>query len=80
MASITVRNLAPSVKERLRVRAAQHGRSMEAEAREILQSALDGPKRTQTLPDIMREVFGPEHGVELVLPPREAGRTPPAFE
>lgn len=39
-ASITIRNLDPALKERLRVRAAQHGQSMEAEARVILQTAL----------------------------------------
>ena len=36
MASITIRNLDDTVKERLRVRAAMHGRSMEDEARLIL--------------------------------------------
>ncbi|SDP30925.1 Phosphopantothenate-cysteine ligase /Phosphopantothenoylcysteine decarboxylase [Phyllobacterium sp. YR620] len=36
MASITIRNLDDSIKERLRVRAAAHGRSMEEEARIIL--------------------------------------------
>lgn len=36
MASITIRNLDDEVKRRLRVRAAEHGRSMEEEAREIL--------------------------------------------
>jgi plasmid stability protein len=45
MSSITIRNLDPAVKERLRIRAAQHGRSMEAEARNILQSALEEPAR-----------------------------------
>ena len=40
MSSITIRNLDPAVKERLRVRAAQHGHSMEAEARNILQTKL----------------------------------------
>ena len=39
-ASITIRNLDPALKERLRIRAAQHGQSMEAEARRILQTAL----------------------------------------
>ena len=39
MASITIRNLDPAVKERLRVRAARHGRSMEDEARRILREA-----------------------------------------
>lgn len=80
MASITIRNLAPAVKERLRVRAAQQGHSMEAEAREILQAALDRPRRPETLTGIMRELFGPENGVELELPPREPGRAPPTFE
>lgn len=80
MASITIRNLAPAVKERLRVRAAQQGRSMEAEAREILQSALDRPRHSESFTSIMRELFGPEHGVELELPPREVGRVPPAFD
>ncbi len=38
-ASITVRNLDPRVKEKLRVRAATHGRSMEDEVRAILRDA-----------------------------------------
>lgn len=80
MASITIRNLAPAVKERLRVRAARQGHSMEAEARAILQSVLDRPARQESLASIMRELFGPEHGVELQLPPREQGRNPPLFE
>ena len=45
MSSITIRNLDPAVKERLRIRAAQHGHSMEAEARNILQSTLKEPER-----------------------------------
>ncbi|HTS40088.1 MAG TPA: bifunctional phosphopantothenoylcysteine decarboxylase/phosphopantothenate--cysteine ligase CoaBC [Xanthobacteraceae bacterium] len=41
MASLTVRQLADSVKTRLRLRAAQHGRSMEDEVRTILGRAAD---------------------------------------
>jgi hypothetical protein len=37
--SITIRNLDEQVKQRLRVIAAQHGKSMEAEVREILTHA-----------------------------------------
>ena len=37
--SITIRNLSDEVKQRLRVIAAQHGKSMEAEARDILTRA-----------------------------------------
>ena len=40
MASITVRNLDEDIKRRLRIRAAENGRSMEQEAREILRAAL----------------------------------------
>ncbi len=40
MASITIRNLDDSVKERLRVRAASNGRSMESEVRELLEAAV----------------------------------------
>ena len=41
MASITVRNLDDGLKRRLRIRAAENGRSMEQEAREILKAALE---------------------------------------
>jgi plasmid stability protein len=40
MAQLIVRNLDPEVVHRLKLRAAQHGRSMEAEHREILRQAL----------------------------------------
>ena len=41
MASITVRNLDEGLKRRLRIRAAENGKSMEQEARDILRAALD---------------------------------------
>lgn len=40
MATLTIRDLDDEVKARLRVRAAHNGRSMEAEARAILRTAL----------------------------------------
>jgi antitoxin FitA len=42
MATLTVRNLDEDVVRRLRIRAAEHGRSAEAEHREILRLALTG--------------------------------------
>jgi plasmid stability protein len=42
MASLTIRNLEEDAKERLRVRAAQNGRSMEEEARAILRATVAG--------------------------------------
>jgi len=41
MSMITVRDLDPEVKEKLRAQAARHGRSMEAEVRQILTVAVD---------------------------------------
>lgn len=41
MTAITIRQLPESAKQRLRMRAAAKGRSMEAEARDILLTALD---------------------------------------
>ena len=43
MAAVSVRDLDETVRERLRVRAAQHGRSMEAEIRAILTEAVRRP-------------------------------------
>ena len=40
MAQIIVRDIEDDIKERLQQRAAQHGRSMEAEVRDILRDAV----------------------------------------
>lgn len=45
MATVTVRNLPDEVHRALRVRAAIHGRSTEAEIREILESTVRPPER-----------------------------------
>lgn len=81
MASLVVRNLDDAVKERLRLRAASHGQSMEAEAREILTAAVALEKETRTLADLVASCFGPEHGfdIEPYLPEREPVREPPDF-
>lgn len=82
MAMLTIRNLDPALKERLRVRAAQHARSMEAEARDILQHALKPPEHppTRNLYDRIRARIAPLGGVDLEIPPREAMREPPRFD
>lgn len=43
MSTLTIRRLDETVKERLRVQAALHGRSMEEEARVILEQGVQGP-------------------------------------
>lgn len=47
MAMLTVRNIPDEVHRALRVRAARHGRSMEAEVRAILEGAVQPPRRTR---------------------------------
>ena len=81
MASITVRNLDDGIKRRLRIRAAENGRSMEQEARDILKTALDeeaAPARN--LGTAIHELFKPFGGVELEIPAREPMRDPPRFD
>ena len=81
MASITVRNLDDGVKTRLRVRAAEHRRSMEEEVRVILRNAVNGGGTgPANLAAFTRECFAPLGGVELELPPRrDPMREPPDF-
>ena len=80
MASITIRNLDDEVKTRLRVRAAEHHRSMEEEVCIILRDAVNGgPTAPRDLAKFTRECFAPLGGVELELPTRAAMREPPDF-
>ena len=70
MASITIRKLDEKTKARLRVRAAQHGRSMEEEARTLLRAALrDEVTPGSNLADAIRARFGASAGscFELLL-------------
>ncbi len=77
MASITIRQLPETTKRRLRMRAAQHGHSMEQEAREILQAELNKPAAPgKDLVEAIRRRFAPLGGVELELPPRGPIRDP----
>ncbi|WP_435170390.1 FitA-like ribbon-helix-helix domain-containing protein [Falsirhodobacter sp. 1013] len=80
MASITIRNLDDGIKQRLRVRAAEHGRSMEEEAREILREVVAEPRQPVNLAAMIRSRVAAYGGADLSLPPREAIRTPPRFD
>jgi plasmid stability protein len=70
LAAISVRNLDDHVKERLRIRAARHGRSMESEIRAILVEAVREPDDADGLFQAMLDRFGEVGGVELELLPR----------
>lgn len=80
MNTLTIHGLDPAVEERLRLRAAQHGHSVEEEVRRILSETLTAEAGRPSIVDIARSLFGPEHGVDLELPPRQPGRDPPSFE
>jgi antitoxin FitA len=65
MAVITVRNLPDAVHRALRVRAAHHGRSTEAEIRDILETVALPPERVKLgslLTSIAREAGGMSDG------------------
>lgn len=78
MATLTIRNLDEETRDRLRVRAASRGHSMEQEARQILRQAVsgaDGP----ALWARSRELFSGDRGVDLGLTDRRADRKAPDF-
>ena len=82
MATITVRNLDESLQQRLRLRAAQHGRSIEEEEAHVILRAALGQEETpvKNLGTALHELFKPFGGVELDIPPREPMREPPRFD
>ena len=73
MAAITVRSLDDDVKHRLRVRAAEHGRSMEAEVRAILMAAVAEQDEPKNWLLTLHERCAAIGGVELDIPPRTGG-------
>lgn len=85
MSSLSIRNLDETTKKRLRIRAAENGRSMEAEARWILWACLADESSPASSPpegdlgSAIHALFAPLGGVELDLPPREPMREPPDF-
>ncbi len=82
MATLTIRNVEPAVKEQLRVRAARNGRSMEAELRAIVTDAVGATHRREIgLAEATRRRFAPVGGVDdLVLHPEVPVGEPPEFD
>lgn len=70
MAAVSIRDLDDAVRDRLRVRAARHGRSMEAEIRAILTEAVSPPSGHQGMAQALLARFGGLGGVDLELPAR----------
>lgn len=79
MASISVRNLPDQVRKALRVRAARHGRSTEAEIREILANAVQ-PEGRVKLGSLLAEIGQEAGGVDLPLRRNKIPAEPVSFE
>jgi plasmid stability protein len=83
MASVLIRNVDATLHARLKARAAAHRRSLEEEARELLRAGVarqEAPPR-ENLAVLAQRLFGPDHGVDIDLPPRGAAPAslPPDF-
>ena len=82
-ATLTIRSVDVALKERLRIRAAHHGHSMEAEVRDILKETLKEPEPASEphLYERIRARFAPLGGADdIELPPREPVGDPPRFD
>jgi antitoxin FitA len=76
MSSLTIRNLDEATKQRLRVRAARHGVSMEEEVRRILKEALHPAEAPSALGRRLRDRFAEVAAEEFVAPKRHTPRAP----
>jgi plasmid stability protein len=81
MASLTIRRLEETTKQRLRVRASRNGHSMEEEARQILKVALAKKAAPElNLVESIRRIVEPLGGINLPDIPRGPMRPPPTFD
>lgn len=83
MTTLTIPNVDDDLAQRLRTRAAVHGRSVEAEARTILADALgpaDATTRPDNIADAIRAIMKPIGGVDLQPFPSEPVPEPPRFD
>lgn len=80
MAALTIRNIDDALKSGLRVRAAQHGRSMEEEARRILAQALRGIDEEFPVVPLGTRLHQHFAGLgEVTMPARRPARAAPDF-
>ena len=79
MASVTVRNLPDETHRALRVRAAMHGLSTEAEIRAILENAVRPDGRIK-LGSLLAEIGREVGGIELAIERDRTATEPVSFE
>lgn len=70
MSTLTIRNVEPAIKDKLRMAAAGHGRSMEEEVRSILRTALSQPTPAKGVGSRVHARFAALGGVDLTLAAR----------
>mgnify|MGYP001328537850 CR=1 FL=1 len=80
MPGMTIRNLDDVTKQRLRMRAARHGVSMEEEARRILKEALRPADAPAGLGKRLRDRFAEAAAAEFVVPSRQTPRSAPQWD
>ena len=80
MSTLTIRNIEPAIKDKLRLAAAAHGRSMEEEVRTILRQVLVQPVLTGGLGSRVHARFAHLGGVDMPLPQRTARPRGATFE
>ncbi len=80
--TLTIRHVDRRLRDQLRVRAAQHGQSMEAELRQILRDVLAKEERPPevNLAEAIRRRIAPLGGVDLEPMPRVDIQEPPRFD
>ena len=79
MAALNIRNLPDETHRALRIRAAHNGRSMEAEARSILEQAVR-PTDRERIGSALVEIFRPLGGLDIEIARDQSSAEPMAFE
>ena len=79
MPSLNVRNLSDQTHKALRIRAAQHGRSVEAEIRVILDNAVN-PRETIGLGSMLTAIGRDFGGVDIDIARDKTPAEPAKFE
>lgn len=80
MTSLTIRNLDDATKQRLRIRAARHGVSMEEEVRRILKETLRPTEAPSGLGKRLRDRFAGLAAEEFAVPGRHVPRSAPQWD
>ncbi|ADC62124.1 FitA-like ribbon-helix-helix domain-containing protein [Allochromatium vinosum] len=80
MAALTIRNLDESIKSAIRVRAAQHGISMEEEARRLLREAVSRSSSPVPMGQCLLARFGETATEDFSVPERHRPRVAPEWD